>query len=215
MKPTAFESVARLIVRWAMPVAGCCFLAGCSLDPFGAKKEVREVRTGTREDIRITQGDIQRLREEVDNLSARFDQFSAAQERDMLDLKRRVSGLESQVAQGNKVVLEEVDRRIAEVDAKRVADKNQLAAKLNDVIDQVNSVARRLQSLSSSRPSGDGTVSAKGIEYTVEDGDSLWGIASKFKKFGVTVDAIRQANNMRPTDNRIVPGQVLFIPVKE
>ncbi len=47
-----------------------------------------------------------------------------------------------------------------------------------------------------------------GQTYTVKDGDSLWDIA---KKFGTTVDAICQANNITNPD-LIKAGQVLIIP---
>ncbi|NQT83670.1 LysM peptidoglycan-binding domain-containing protein [bacterium] len=72
-----------------------------------------------------------------------------------------------------------------------------------------------MKTVPTSASRGGGTVTEKGIEYTVEEGDSLWGIASKFKEYGVTVDAIRRANNMGSASDRIVPGQKLFIPVKE
>jgi nucleoid-associated protein YgaU len=215
MKPASRPSGVCRSVVWGILVAVCCFLGGCSIDPFGSKQEVREVRTSTREDIRITQGDMERLREEVENLSARFESLSSTQEREMQALRNAVDGLESRVAQTNNTVLGEVDRRIAEAEAKSVADRNQLAAKVNDVVERINALSQRMKTLTTSRPVRTETVSEKGIEYTVEERDSLWGIASKFKEYGVTVDAIRQANNMQPTDNRIVPGQKLFIPVKQ
>ncbi|MDF2988007.1 MAG: LysM domain protein [Eubacterium sp.] len=49
-----------------------------------------------------------------------------------------------------------------------------------------------------------GTAQTK---YTVSGGDSLWSIA---KKFGITVDALKRANNL--TSNNILPGQTLNIP---
>ncbi len=44
--------------------------------------------------------------------------------------------------------------------------------------------------------------------YTVKKGDTLSGIASKYK--GVTVTQIKRANNLR--SNNIHPGQRLLIP---
>ena len=46
--------------------------------------------------------------------------------------------------------------------------------------------------------------------YTVKSGDSLWSIS---KKFGLTVDELKQANNL--TSNLLSIGQNLFIPEKE
>ena len=46
--------------------------------------------------------------------------------------------------------------------------------------------------------------------YTVQSGDSLWGIS---KKYGITVDELKQANNL--TSNLLSIGQNLLIPTKE
>lgn len=46
--------------------------------------------------------------------------------------------------------------------------------------------------------------------YTVKSGDSLWSIS---KKFGITVDELKQANNL--TSNLLSIGQNLIIPTKE
>lgn len=46
--------------------------------------------------------------------------------------------------------------------------------------------------------------------YTVKSGDSLWGIS---KKYGITVDELKQANNL--TSNLLSIGQNLLIPTKE
>ena len=46
--------------------------------------------------------------------------------------------------------------------------------------------------------------------YTVKSGDSLWSIS---KKFGITVDELKQANNL--TSNLLSIGQNLYIPTKE
>lgn len=46
--------------------------------------------------------------------------------------------------------------------------------------------------------------------YTVQSGDSLWSIS---KKFGITVDELKQANNL--TSNLLSIGQNLYIPSKE
>lgn len=190
-------------------------LAGCSFDPFGTKEEVRTVRTNTTEDMNILRGDVLRLKEDVTNLTASVDRLSSSQEREISSLRSAVSALERQVNQISPSVLSEVERKLADLDAKRVADKNQLVEKINAVVDQVNTVARR----SSAAPTGSGTtrtVSQKGFYYTVEERDTLWGIANKFRnEFGVTIESIRQANDMGASDNRIVPGQKLFIPVKE
>jgi len=202
-------------LQLSVPLLIAFSLAGCSLDPFGTKQEVQAVRTNTNEDMKIVRGDLLRLREDVNNLSARFDRFSAAQEREIASLKTTVSGLERQLHQTNPSILSEVDKKIADLDAKRVADNNKLIEQINSVVDQVNALSRKMRTVSS-RAGSTETVSQKGFYYTVEQGDSLWGIANKFRReYGVTVEAIRLANNMSASSTRIVPGQKLFIPVKE
>lgn len=49
-----------------------------------------------------------------------------------------------------------------------------------------------------------------GTYYTVKSGDSLWSIA---KKYGVTVDELKTANNL--TSNTLSIGQLLRIPIEE
>ncbi|HEX5870233.1 MAG TPA: LysM peptidoglycan-binding domain-containing protein, partial [Longimicrobium sp.] len=60
---------------------------------------------------------------------------------------------------------------------------------------------------SSTRRSGSSTGTA-GRTHTVEDGETLWGIA---RRFDVTVDAVRAANEL-DEDDPIRPGQTLRIP---
>lgn len=52
------------------------------------------------------------------------------------------------------------------------------------------------------------TKSPEPVRYTVKRGDTLWGIA---KKFGVTVSAVVNANNIR-NPNLIYVGEVFIIP---
>ncbi len=46
--------------------------------------------------------------------------------------------------------------------------------------------------------------------YRVQSGDTLWGIA---RKFGITVDELKKANNL--TNNGLSIGQLLYIPREE
>lgn len=49
-----------------------------------------------------------------------------------------------------------------------------------------------------------------GTYYTVKSGDSLWGIA---KKYGITVNELKDANNL--ISNALSIGQRLYIPIEE
>ncbi|WP_420125593.1 LysM peptidoglycan-binding domain-containing protein [Longimicrobium sp.] len=63
-------------------------------------------------------------------------------------------------------------------------------------------------SASSARRSGTASGGAAGRTHTVEDGETLWGIA---RRFDVTVVAVREANGL-DEDDTIQPGQALRIP---
>lgn len=58
-----------------------------------------------------------------------------------------------------------------------------------------------------SAPAITSPVVSGGGSHTVVGGDTLWGLS---QKYGVSVDAIRQANGL--TNNTILPGQSLSIP---
>jgi len=57
------------------------------------------------------------------------------------------------------------------------------------------------------QPSASTQGSGQVVTYTVKTGDNLWRIASTF---GVTVDSIRESNNLTPS-SKIMPGDVLKI----
>ncbi len=63
---------------------------------------------------------------------------------------------------------------------------------------------------SSVSSSQDSNLQKKYIYYTVQQGDTLWDIANKYK--GVTVEQIREWNNLKNTD-RLQPGQKLRVGV--
>jgi D-gamma-glutamyl-meso-diaminopimelic acid endopeptidase CwlS len=53
------------------------------------------------------------------------------------------------------------------------------------------------------------TAPATGTPYTIQAGDSLWGIA---RDNGTTVEAIKQLNGL--TSDTIVAGKTLMIPAR-
>jgi membrane-bound lytic murein transglycosylase D len=71
-----------------------------------------------------------------------------------------------------------------------------------------SSRASSSSSSNSARRSGSSSTSASSRTHTVENGETLWGIARRFE---VTVDAVREANDL-DEDDHIQPGQTLRIP---
>ena len=55
-------------------------------------------------------------------------------------------------------------------------------------------------------------ASAKTTTYTIRKGDTLAGIA---QKHGITMDQLMQANNIKNTNYKLVPGKKLTIPIKD
>lgn len=55
-------------------------------------------------------------------------------------------------------------------------------------------------------------ASAKTTTYTIRKGDTLTGIA---QKHGITMDQLMQANNIKNTNYKLVPGKKLTIPIKD
>jgi LysM repeat protein len=60
-------------------------------------------------------------------------------------------------------------------------------------------------------PAPGADAGAGATTVVVSQGDTLWGFS---KKYGVSVNAIRAANNMAATDNNVRLGQKLIIPAR-
>ncbi len=155
---------------------------------------------GLREDVRAL---VQRLGE----LSLRVEQL----ERENASLRRATSGLDSTyatVAQLNAAVAD-LNKAIRAGDN---AARDQAAAAIKELARQTNAAIDSVAKGAAARATVQTTFSddfpKEGISYTVQRGDTLSSIASRF---GATVKDIQNANKISDPRN-IQVGQSLFIP---
>jgi LysM repeat protein len=156
---------------------------------------------GLREDVRL-------LMQRVGEMSLRIEQL----ERENSALMRSTDGLESTyatVAQLNEAVAE-LNRAISSGDKTSQAQAakaiQELARQTNAAVD---SVAKGMAARPAiTEPSFDDNFPKEGFSYTIQRGDTLSSIASRYRS---TVRDIQNAN--RITDpTKIQVGQTLFIP---
>jgi LysM repeat protein len=155
---------------------------------------------GLREDVRA-------LVQRVGELSLRIEQL----ERENTTLRRATSGLDSTyatVAQLNSAVAD-LNRAIRTGDA---ASREQAAAAIKELARQTNaavdSVAKGVAQRATVQTNFSDDFPKEGITYTVQRGDTLSSIASKF---GASVKDIQNANKISDPRSMQV-GQTLFIP---
>ena len=82
------------------------------------------------------------------------------------------------------------------------------SAKKAPVASSVRPVVASVSSVPVSRPVAEAKATNKIVQYTVQNGDTLWAIA---RRYGTTVAALAQVNGLSDPA-RIYPGQVLRIP---
>lgn len=181
-------------------------LAVCAVSSaqYAAQNNLGSQVAGLREDVRL-------LVERVGQMSLRIEQL----ERENARLLSATDGLNrtyATVAQLNDSVAE-LNQLIAQGDN---ASRAQAAKALEELARQTNAAIDSLAKGMNARPqvaapTFTSDFPKEGLRYTVEPGDTLSSIASRFKS---TVKDIQNAN--RITDpTKIQVGQTLFIPVKE
>ena len=105
--------------------------------------------------------------------------------------------------EGSQARIDELDRRIAALDAARAHDRQA-------IIDQLSGNVAKMISASppASKSSKSASSSATGYEHVVKDGETLSAIAAAYK---VKPSAIIEANDLKKPD-ALRAGQKLFIP---
>ncbi len=188
-------------------VAACVAAAGCRTmySGFGTYgQEEREQRDQTR--IREQMERIQLQRDAGSALSAARDAESRLAQLDMR-LERLEAASRSAASYAS---LADIDALRRENDALRAELADMKAAQermRGEIVSNVQSLIKEQQKRAADTAKTTVAKSLSGYEHKVEPGQTLSAIA---KAYGVTVKAIRDANNL-PNDT-IRVGQVLFIP---
>jgi len=182
-------------------------------------------------DLRL---DNQKLTARVEDLESSLQSYK----QQVMKLSEEVRSLKADLAKGadNREVAglkEDVDRlreAIKEVDQKRIADQEKIAATIRDlgkdlkksIQGSVSPAPRPIEPVqprngsppASPPKSGGATGPQTGYEYTIRSGDTLLGIVTALKSQGIkiTLEQLSEANpGVKSTNLKI--GQKIFIPV--
>jgi LysM repeat protein len=180
---------------------------GCDL----TNSERRKAETATTTEIAGMRQDLERLQDEVRALNRDLTEMTDTTRTEIAALRASIGQLDTKSADRVASAKSELADEINKIEQRRVADKNALNKKVDWVADQLAKVAG-----AASASSGDGgTLTEKGMEYVVKEGDTVWKIAATFRdKTGATVEDILKANGL-DSNSVIRPGDKLFIPIKE
>jgi LysM repeat protein len=195
----------------------CAFLAACETTGWTVQRSKPEdpAITALRADMHLLEERINRVAGDVQALQANYER-----------LQQQVASLHQQLAamqtagHGGAVTpatIAHLEQRIAAVDAARRRDVetivNQVSAELaklggGGVSRRSSSAATPPARSAAPRTATSAAASAEqGYEHVVEKGQTLSAIA---KAYGVTVDAIKKANNLK--SDTLFVGKKLFIP---
>ena len=165
-----------------------------------AREEMRQ-----REDMLIIQDDYRKLEGRLEGIDVEMARLERSVET-LRDSQTRDTAAQLQKMQAR---LDELEARIARVDAAREKDKKELVDRLSSQIAEIMSRSAASRSVSTTgRRTTDRRTSNTGYEHEVKPGESLSAIAAAY---GVSVQTILDHNDIKDA-HRIRVGQKLFIP---
>lgn len=184
----------KTLLRLAPLAAACLVSAGCAtIDPAEAEAQRREDMALVDEKVRRLEGRLEAIELELSRIQQRVDALPRTTGSDIQSLQSSINDLE---------------RRIQQVDAARERDKQEIVDKLSGKIAAM--VSKPSSGGGSAKKSTTRAVNGTGYEHVVEAGQTLSAIASAY---GVKQADIIQANDLKePYMLRV--GQKLFIPAK-
>ena len=179
-------------IQFLLPAFGVIVLSGCT--SLANKDDVYLLKSEVNEDLAQIKTQMQRLQEQVQELSQNVDLVQKDTANQILNLSTEVSD------------------KIAILETTSAQEKQALSQKMNILVDEVSRTQQKqlvespssIQPNKSSRP----VISENTKTYTIRTGDSLSKIA---RSFGVSKEKILSANNL-VDENYLAIGDVLVIP---
>ncbi|MCB1194959.1 LysM peptidoglycan-binding domain-containing protein [bacterium] len=146
-----------------------------------------------------TQSDIKALENQLNNsVNTRMNEFSD-------ELKKKEAGVDDKL----KVILDEV-----------LKENQRIVKRIRMIEKGLYGQETQQESISTERTSSETTATSSQftaqehngyVSHMVKSGENLWSIA---QNYGITMEAIAEANHMESISDIIKPGQLLQIPVK-
>lgn len=182
-------------LKACVPALTAILIQGCTTVPTDEERTQAGVLT-----------DIRNMQEDINRIHGRQDQIETATE----DLRKEMRALNSGDT-GGKAATEKrlvaMENRLKFIDEAREADKREIIEKLSQKIADVINRTRGGGESAGGRISSSSGVAGE-TKHVVKEKESLSLIA---QKYGVTVDALVQANRLKSA-NVVRVGQVLVIP---
>ncbi len=182
-------------------------LSGCGTGGLAVKRDVWEAE----ENFSQRQASLSEKMLQIDGRLTAVEDEIAAMKTVNAGLSGRIASLEAEFGRGLEAVRSgqeqlgiELEGRIRDVDSGREADRDDLLARMQIVLEEVTRENAQLRADISALQSQVGS----GYEHEVKSGETLASIASQY---GVTVNAIIRENKLTNPDV-INVGQKLFIP---
>lgn len=175
----------------------CACAAGLAASAGGCvtTRKQAEADARTKVDILLLREDVVRAQGRVEGVEMETARIAAELEQ----LRETAARADKQAGVATRKI-EELERRLADLDAARVKDRDaiieQLSARMAELIAKSGASARRAG------------ASGTGYEHTVQAGETLSQIAAAYK---VSPQAIIDANSLKNPD-LLKQGQKLFIP---
>jgi LysM repeat protein len=198
------------------------FLAACETTGYTQRRGPSEdpAITNLRADMRLLEDRLNRVVGDVQALQVNYERL----QQQTASLQQQLHAAASGGGGVSPAVISQLDQRISAIDAARKRDNeviiNQVTAEIQKLGGSAAGVSRRASSPAptpaarvpsgkrvASTPGAAGAGGEQGYEHVVEKGQYLSTIA---KAYGVTVDEIKKANNLKNDTLRV--GQKLFIP---